>query len=449
MPAILERWTGKADSPVVGRSALSWDQYLKLVTSFSFNGMSYSIGSDSYRPAGDFEQLVHSVHADNNIVSACVVARGLLMKQVRFAWRNTVRRSNDYRQLFGDERLQLLERPDPGTLTRPQWLATDEYHCSYAGASFTIDRGTHLELAAPDLIDVVLMGVDDASTVIRHRAGRKAGYIYYREGRDRPEAAEALGVEEVAHQVPEPHPSKWWTGQSWVISVLDEVVTDKAATKYLQKFFDNAATPNAIVKPHERLSPEQVDQYRDIFNKETSGVGNAFKTMWLGAGSDVEIVGSKLADLDLSSLQGGAETRICARARIPAPIAGVREGLQGSALNSGNYNSARRMLADGWFTPTAQDRCASLETIRPPGAGAELWYDPADVLFLQEDAKDAAEIMSSNATALQALDSAGYDADAAVKAVRDNNLSALIGKHDGNQSVQRLPDPEGTTDGDD
>ena len=51
--------------------------------------------------------------------------------------------------------------------------------------------------------------------------------------------------------------------------------------------------------------------------------------------------------------------------------------------------------------------------------------------------------MQTQAVALQALDSAGYNADAAVAAVRDGNLSALIGAHDGLQSVQRQPTDTG------
>ena len=448
MPAILERFLKPAnDTQMAGRSSMSFDQYLQLVSTFTYNGMSYSM-SGTETPSGEFEDMVHSVYSQNNVVAAAVVTRGLLMKQTRFAWRNTIRRDPNYRQLFGTDRLQVLERPDPGVLTRPQWLATDEYHCSLGGSSVTINRGDYLEIAPPDLIDVVLAGVDDAERVVQRRYGRKVGYIYYKAGRDNPDAAEALTLAEVAHQIPEPHPLRWWTGQSWVLSVLAEVVTDKAAQKYLQEYFRNAATPNVIVKPHESLSPDNIEEYKEVFGRETAGVNNAFKTLWLGGGSDAMVVGSNLADLDLSSLQGGGETRIAARAMIPAPILGIREGMQGSALNSGNYNSARRKMADAWYTPTIQDRCATLETIVPPDSGAELWYDPADVLFLQEDAKDTAEILQKQSAALQALDSAGYDGDAAVKAIRDNNLSALLGKHDGLQSVQRNPgdDTGDTTD---
>lgn len=390
-----------------------------------------------------FEDFVSFVHEQDNVVSAAVVARAFVMSQVRFAWRNTIREGDRYRQLFGNQDLALLERPDPGRLTRPVMLNAAETHASYAGAAYIVRHGDHLELLDPGLVDVVLAGVEDRYTMLTKRAGVKLGYVYWREGRYMGANPEQYALEEVIHWTPEPNPLRWWTGTSWVSSLLQEVSLDKASTRYLREFFEKAATPNLIVKPHESLTAEQLDTYREVFAKEYAGVRNSFKTMWLGGGSDVTVVGSKLADLDLKSLQGGLETRIAVRSRVPAAILGVREGLSGSALNAGNYAATRRLWADSWFAPSVQSLCAAVEAAFPPPAGSEMWYDPDDVLLLQEDAQDAAQIMATHATALQALDSAGYGADAAVAAVRDGNLSALIGAHDGLQSVQRLPTDSG------
>ena len=407
------------------------------------------MGVDQFNIARSFDQLVEQVHETDNVVAGAVLARQYVMSQTRFAFRNVIRQAADYRQLFGNESLALLEYPDPGNLTRPEMLAAVEAHVAYAGAAYVAKHGQdRLELLDPGLVDVVLMGVEDPYHMVKHRAGRKAGYVYWRDGRDGGEP-EQWGLREVAHFRPEPHPVRWWTGASWVSSLLQEVSLDKGATRFLRQYFDKAATPNLIVKPHESLTAENVDAYREIFAKEYGGVGNAFKTMWLGGGSDVQVVGANLNDLDLKSMQGGLETRIAVRAQIPAPILGIRESLQGSALTTGNYGAARRKWADNWFSPHVQNLCASMQWLFPAPAGAELWYDPADVLLLQEDAKDAADIMATQSTALQALDSAGYNADAAVAAVRDGNLSALIGQHDGLQSVQRQPTDaggEGNTD---
>ena len=420
--------------------ALSWSDYQAAVSGqFLYNGLAYSTSNDD--PADGFKDLVDLVHSQSNVVAGAAVARASVMSQVRFTFRNIQRRSPNYRQLFGNETLQLLEQPDPGNLTRPSMLHTLELQSSYAGSAYVRRRPDRLEILDPQLVDVVLAGVDDAATVLQRRAGRKIGYLYHEDGRDGDPVP--LMLNEVMHWAPEPHPVYWWRGSSWVTSLLQEIAIDKASTRYLRQFFDKAATPNLIVKPHEMLTSDQIDQYKDVFAKEYAGVNNAFRTMWLGGGSDVMVVGSKLAELDLKSLQGGSETRVAVRSRVPAPILGIREALQGSALTTGNYGAARRLWADGWFSPDVQSLCAAVEWVFPAPAGAEMWYDPADILLLQEDAQDAAQIMATQATALQALDSAGYNADAAVSAVRDGNLSALIGAHDGLQSVQRQPTDTG------
>jgi len=430
-----------SSSQAVERStSLGWGDYQQLLQAqFLYNGLGYA--TPGIETGQHFERLVDLVHAQNNVVSAAVVARAFVMSQVRFAWRNTIRGSANYRQLFGNADLALLERPDPGNLTRPQLLAAMEVQVAYHGNAYVARHGDRLELFNPALVDVVLAGVDDPAALVYARQGRKLGYRYYRDGRDG--EGETWGLEEVIHWAPEPHPVRWWMGQAWVTSLLEEVAIDKASTKYLRQFFDHAATPNLIVKPHESLTAENVDAYREVFAKTYGGVGNAFKTMWLGGGSDIVQVGSKIADLELKSLQGGGETRVSVRSRVPAAILGIREGLGGSALNSGNYQATRRLWADSWFSPSVQSLCAAAETAFVPPAGAEMWHDPADVLLLQEDAQDAAQIMATQATALQALDTAGYNADAAVSAVRDGNLSALIGAHDGLQSVQRQPTDTG------
>lgn len=421
----------------------TWDGYQAALQAFLEGTGAYTLTGGA-EPTSSFLSHVQSVYESSNVVSAAIVTRALLLQQTRFAFRNLIRSSPDYRQLSGGPTLAKLERPDPGTLTRPEMLATMELHASLAGSAFLLDHGDRLEVARPDLMKVILMGADDAALVQRGRA-RKAGYLYFPDGYERPETQEAWPVEKVVHWAPERHPTQWWTGASWVSTVLREVTADKAATRYLNAFFVNGATPYTIMKPGELMTPDEVRGWREMFNEKHQGARNAFKTMWLGGGIDVQVVGSNIADLDLKGLQGGLETRIAARSRVPAVILGIREGSQGSGLQSGFYQSARRMLADGWYTPTTQNLCAALETVVPPAPGFELAADASDVLFLQDDELDAAEVMAKNAAALQALDAAGYDGDAAVKAVRDHNLSALLGAHDGLQSVQRNPNDTGGT----
>jgi hypothetical protein len=71
--------------------------------------------------------------------------------------------------------------------------------------------------------------------------------------------------------------------------------------------------------------------------------------------------------------------------------------------------AARRLLADGWFSPTVANLCAAFEPLVPVPSGSELWYDASEVLFLQEDQKDAADITQTNAVAMRQLVEAGFE----------------------------------------
>ena len=63
-----------------------------------------------------------------------------------------------------------------------------------------------------------------------------------------------------------------------------------------------------------------------------------------------------------------------------------REGI--AALNAGNYQAVRRMVADTLFRPLWRNACGSLEHIIETPPGKELWYFEADTPFLQQDQKD-------------------------------------------------------------
>jgi hypothetical protein len=120
-------------------------------------------------------------------------------------------------------------------------------------------------------------------------------------------------------------------------------------------------------------------------------------------------------------------------------IAGLSEGLAGSSLNAGNYSAAKRRFSDGTMRPLWRNAAGSLEVLVPPPAGSRLWYDSRDVAFLREDDKDIASIQSMNAQTIKALLDAGYDPDAAVAAVENNDFDLLSGKHSGLFSVQLQP----------
>jgi hypothetical protein len=163
----------------------------------------------------------------------------------------------------------------------------------------------------------------------------------------------------------------------------------------------------------------------------------------------VKVVGTNLRDLDLKSVQGAGETRICAAARVPPIIAGFSEGLESATYS--NYASARRAFADLTMRPLWRGVAGALGSIVDVPPDAELWFDDRDIPFLQEDLKDAAEIQQMEAATIAQYVREGFTPESAIAAVQNHDNSLLV--HTGLVSVQlqtpggQLTLPNGSSNG--
>ncbi len=166
------------------------------------------------------------------------------------------------------------------------------------------------------------------------------------------------------------------------------------------------------------------------------GPENAYKTLYLTAGTDAHPVGSDMVGSDLRAIQGATETRIAVTSGVGATVLGISEGLQGSSLNAGNFAQAMRRFADITMRPLWRNMAGSLATIVSVPSDAELWYDDRDVPALKDDVKDAATVMTSNMDAVGKAIDKGYTRESAVKAVMAGDLSQL--KADPNWTTVQL-----------
>ncbi len=389
---------------------------------------------------GGFESYVEGAYKSNGIVFACILARLLVFSEARFQFQ----RFSDGRpgDLFGNPSLSILERPWPNGTTG-ELLARMEQDASLAGNFFATKvkdlAGERIRRLRPDWTTIVTGSKSDN---VYDLDARVVGYIYSPPGLE----PITLTPREVVHWSPIPDPNAQWRGMSWLQPVVREIRSDSAATDHKFKYFKHGATGGIVVKYDKSTPRESIEAFADKWKDTHEGVDNAYKTYHLGGGADITTVGADLKELDFKSTQGAGETRIAAAAGVGAVIAQISEGLQGSALNAGNFQAAKRRFADGTIRPNWRSASAALETFvrpLPPGAG-RLWYDPRDVPFLKDDTKDEAEIQQVQATAIKSLVDAGFDADAAVQAVTSGDLRILNGKHSGLFSVQLQPPSDGT-----
>lgn len=396
---------------------------------------------------------IAEAYRSNGPVFALVLARMQIFSQARFQW--TRWSSGTPRDLFGTPELGILETPWPGGTTA-DLLSRMEVYGSAAGNAFVrrIRRGRRgtpgyvdrLAMMRPEWTTIVLGSQEDADHPAQASDVEILGYAFKPNGDA--SKMQLLLPEEVAHYAPIPDPDMNFRGMSWISPVINEVQSDDASELHKRKFFQNAATPNLAIKFDPTTPVQDVKAFKALLEDEHRGIGNAWKTMYLGGGADPVAIGKDFQQLAFAATQGKGESRLASAAGVPPSWVGFSEGLQGSALNAGNFTAARRRMADGTMHHLWCSAASALQTIvdRPKAVAGEtrrpeLWHDVRSIPFLREDSKEHAETQAREAETMRTLIEAGFDPDTVVTAVRESDYTLL--KHTGRVSVQ-LQQP-GTT----
>ncbi|MFJ9413049.1 phage portal protein [Streptomyces sp. NPDC101227] len=399
----------------------------------------------------DFEGYVQGAYKRNGPIFSCILARQMVFSEARFQWRKYVNgRPED---LFGSKELTLLETPWPGGTTG-ELLSRVLQDSDLAGNSFWTkadDAGRFGHAARGPGIRLVRMRPDWVNLVIGSHSGdpwaldayvvgilyqpRSQGLIQSGSGTPTSEPV-LLTPDEVAHFAPIPDPVARFRGMSWITPVIREIEADNSATTHKRSFFDNAAVPNMVMKFDKDTSEDAFDEFVDKFRSNHQGSWNAYKTLFLMGGADVTPLTHDFRQMEFNQTVGKGEARIAAAAGVPASWVGFSEGLQGSALNSGNFSAQRRRMADGTLRPLWRMMAASFQNLVTPPAGASLWYDDRDIAFLREDSMDRAEINRVNMNAIDSGIKSGWEPDAVVDSILNDDISRLRGRHTGLVSVQ-------------
>ena len=406
----------------------------------SFAGNQYwSMPISNWKPdeegiTADFVGLVTGAYKSNAVVFACELTRMALFSEARFQWRRMINgRPGD---LFGNQDLSILETPWKGGTTG-DLLTRLLLDADFGGSGYVarrMERRDRLMRMRPDWVVLVLGSEDEPDFANLAMDAEVLGALYYPGGRMSGHNATVLLADEFAQFTPIPDPLATYRGMSWLTPIIREIQGDSAATMHKLMFFENGATPQLVVSMGPTVSPQSLQQFVAKMDDNHSGWRNAYKTLFLGGGADVTVVGKDLAQLDFKATQGAGETRIASAAGVHPVIAGLSEGLAGSSLNAGNFNSAARLVGDRTMRPLWRNAAGSFQAIVPPPPGAELWYDDRDISFLQEDRKDAADIQFLQAQTIRQLVDAQYTPESAVAAVVNEDMSLLV--HTGIPTVQ-------------
>lgn len=417
-----------------GQGSYTLADYMGWLAAAGFPLVNTTWTSNEEKVEGDFPGLVRTAYQSNGVVFACLMTRFLLFSEARFQFQQL--RGGRPGDLFGTPDLSILERPEPG-MTTGDLLAHAMLDADLSGDWFGVRRPGRVKRLRPDWTSV-LVGSKNANTDYpgSDPDAEVAGYTFSPNGMGSSGETWSFLPDEVAHFFPIWDPLARYRGMPLPTAVVREIGGDSAATTHKRKFFENAATPNMVVKFPSTMTKPKAEEAIELFEQEHAGAFNAYRTVYLLGGADADVVGKDLQQLDFKATQGAGETRIAAALNVHPTIVGLSEGLQGSALNAGNFTATRRLQADKMLRPLWRNIAGSLETIVPPLPGSRLWYDDRDIPFLREDVKDAAEILGLQATAMRTLGDGGWDHDAVVEGVTSGDLRRLGGQHSGFVPVQ-------------
>lgn len=369
---------------------------------------------------------------------AAQLVRASVLSMARFTFRSRPNTSTP-RRLFGTNDLLPLEKPFTNMSTG-ELIGRMEWSAGLAGNAYVLrqrnfnasgsDSPYLLRVLRPDWTAIVYGSQAEPDDPKGALDAEVVGYAYRNGGFTQQNKADmtVLLPEQIAHWSPLVDPMSPGLGMSWITPALRDIQADTSALEHKIAYFSNGATPNLVIKGLPAATTAQFKELVDQMELSHKGSVNAFKTLYLTAGADATVVGSNLAELDLSSITSHGEVRISFLSRVPAVILGISAGLKGSSLNAGNYSEARRNFADSWVYPTLANLCSALSVLVNVPGGSELWFDVADIPLLREDAKDAAEIEEIKEKTIVAYVSAGFKPESVIAAVRGQDISQL--EHD-------------------
>lgn len=423
-----------------------WISEYLLPTQFGFGAAQYPAGLRQTLTGVRVSEIASSLPSYFAALRSCPPAfaaqlvRASVLSGARFVFRNRPGHPTTPRRQWSSSALAPLERPWPNATTG-EMVSRMEWHAGLCGNAFVLRQPGRLRVLRPDWVTLVYGSQREPDDPGHAIDGQLLAYVFTNQGPLSGNPPQQLLPADVAHWSPLPDPLSPGLGMSWITPAIREIQSDRAASEHKLAFFANGATPNLVIRGIPAISEQQFREIVDLLEQRHTGLGNAYKTLYLTAGVDATVVGANLQEADFRAIQGSGETRISVLSRVPAALLGISEGLAGSSLNAGNFSASRRMFADSWIWPTLQDLAASLASLVDVPGDSELWVDVADMPILREDAKDAAEIEQIKAGTIRQLVDGGFDPDSVIAAVVGQNMALL--RHSGLVSVQLNPPGSG------
>lgn len=322
------------------RGISSIEDYIQMLNTFYYEGNPYYLTGQSVHQtikghpaesiANSLEAYAQQAMNVNGAVFACMATRMYVFSAIRFQFQRLKKgRPGD---LFSTAALQLLDRPWPGGTTQDLLIRMIQ-DADLCGNSYWVRQEDELVHLRPDWVSILLepralypKGQDPRAVQPDAMLGyRRIGYMYQQGGAQANNDPVFLGPEEVAHFAPIPDPLASYRGMSPMTPVLREIKTDGQMMQHKSKYLEQGASPNMVVSLPKEVTYETFRKFKEDMERSTAGTQNAYKTLYLAGGADVEVVGSDFKQMDFKNVQGHGEP-LALDTPIPTPTSWTTMG---------------------------------------------------------------------------------------------------------------------------
>lgn len=357
------------------------------------------------------------MYGSNSVVFSAILARMMLFSEAAF-----VLQAKDDKHTYTNSSLGLLQEPfGPGS-SSGELLVRMEQDVSLAGTAYIWGEpgGDLLVRLRPDWTTIV-------SELVQVPGGgayrRRLGYwVQPPAGVTGQGKGEFYPADEVACWAPVPDPQATFRGMSWLTPAYRDILGDQGMMTHKVKYFENAASPNLLIRYSQKLAPGTIDGIRERVTARHGGADNAFKTLVLDQGADATVIGNSLQQMDFADVSAAGEERILADSMVPGVLVGL-EPLRGAGRG---YQESMQKFANLWARPSWRSACAVLERFVPglPG-GARLWFDTSDIAALQDGELERGQAALVRAQAVLTSRQAGYTRESCVAFVNSGDVTQL------------------------
>ena len=269
--------------------------------SFQYGTQSYPYGLNTTYGTNRAQEWSNTLPGYFAAVSKCPPAfaaqmtRAAVLSQARFQFRRRFRPQGGGPKEFTTTALDALHQPWTNA-TQGEMVSRCEWDAGLAGNAYVTNWSAgRLRVLRPDWVMLIYGSQREPEYPSHALDGKLLGYVYQNgginSGIDKPEI---ITPDQMAHWSPIPDPLNVGIGMSWITPAVREIQGDSVAAEHKIRFFENAATPNLVVKGLPAGSRQEFLELVDQMEDQHAGLRNAYKTLYLTAGADATVVGANL-----------------------------------------------------------------------------------------------------------------------------------------------------------